>query len=146
LLSSVFSLPYKIFLVSKIILIKIKQLFYFNIILLIFLYNYTLNMNEIAIVTSSKESIPGCIALIDIRTGSQVSSNFKNCVADSGTICVINGSSSFSGNSPCGSGDYIAVAQSNKPLINIWQWGKPQVMLNFILFILYLLSKVVKSL
>ena len=40
---------------------------------------------------------------------------------------MIGGSSAFSGKSGGGSGDYIVASQSKKPLINIWQWGKPQV-------------------
>jgi WD40 repeat protein len=40
---------------------------------------------------------------------------------------VIGGSSSFSGKSGQGSGDYIVASQAKKPVINIWQWGKPQV-------------------
>ena len=42
---------------------------------------------------------------------------------------MIGGPSSFSGKSKQGSGDYIVATQSKKPLINIWQWGKPQVLM-----------------
>lgn len=40
-------------------------------------------------------------------------------------ICSVGGPSSFSGQGS--SGDYVVVAQSKKPQINVWQWGKPQV-------------------
>lgn len=40
---------------------------------------------------------------------------------------MIGGPSAFSGKSSGGSGDYIVASQSKKPLINIYQWGKPQV-------------------
>lgn len=81
-------------------------------------------MNEVVIVTSSKDS-GGGIAILDLVTCTPVCTNFKNCIAETGTACLLgNGVSSFSGNGS--SGDYVAVAQSKKPTINIYQWGKPQ--------------------
>lgn len=81
-------------------------------------------MIEVVIVTSSKDS-GGGVAILDLATCTPVCTNFKNCIAETGSACLLgNGVSSFSGNGS--SGDYIAVAQSKKPTINIYQWGKPQ--------------------
>ena len=81
-------------------------------------------MNEVVIVTSSKD-LGGGIAILDLATCAPICTNFKNCIADPGAICLLgNGSSSFSGSGS--SGDYVAVAQSKKTSINIYQWGKPQ--------------------
>lgn len=80
-------------------------------------------MEECLILTSSKEAAG--MSVIDVRTGSAVCSSFKNCIAEAGAMCMIGSStSSYSGYGSAG--DYIAVAQSKKPCINIWQWGKPQ--------------------
>ncbi len=54
---------------------------------------------------------------------------FKSCIADTPntlTTLITGSRSHYSGRSSYSSGDYIAVAQSLKPLINIYQWGKPQ--------------------
>lgn len=81
-------------------------------------------MSEVIVVTSSKDS-GGGIAILDVATCTPVCNNFKNCTAETGAACLLgNGVSSFSGNGS--SGDYLAVAQSKKPTINIYQWGKPQ--------------------
>lgn len=69
----------------------------------------------------------GGIAVLDLRTGTPVCPAFKNCLADSGTACIVGGISSFSGHTTLGSGDFVVAAQLNKPVINVWQWGKPQV-------------------
>ena len=46
-------------------------------------------------------------------------------MAEPGSLCSVgNGSSSFSGDGS--SGDFIAVSQSKKATINIYQWGKSQ--------------------
>ena len=80
-------------------------------------------MEEALVLTSSKESAG--MGVIDVRTGSALSAGFKNCIAEAGALCAIGSStSSYSGYGS--SGDYLAVAQSKKPCINIWQWGKPQ--------------------
>lgn len=81
-------------------------------------------MNEVILLTSSKESN---VVLVDCQTWS-VSVALKHCVADSGgTVCLLGrGRSGYSGDGAAG--DYVAVAQAKKPLIHIWQWGKPQVM------------------
>jgi pre-rRNA-processing protein IPI3 len=80
-------------------------------------------MSEALILTSSKEAAG--MGVIDVRTGSNLCAAFKNCIADAGALCTIGSStSSYAGYGS--SGDYIAVAQSKKPCINIWQWGKPQ--------------------
>ena len=72
---------------------------------------------------SSKDSCG--IGVLDVATGSSVGSSFKNCIADAGTMCTLGASeSAYSGRGSCG--DYIAVSQSKKPLIHVWQWGKPQ--------------------
>ena len=81
-------------------------------------------MNEVVIVTSAKD-LGGGVAILDLGTCTPICSNFKNCIAETGSVCLVGGGiSSFSGNGS--SGDYIAVAQSKKPTINIYQWGKPQ--------------------
>jgi pre-rRNA-processing protein IPI3 len=83
-------------------------------------------MNEIIVVTSSKDSGGGA-AVIDLTTGTSVCSNFKNCITEPGAACIAgSGYSSFSGSGSCG--DYVAVAQAKKPVIHIYQWGKPQVL------------------
>ena len=81
-------------------------------------------MNEAVILTSSKD-LNG-IGVVDLRTASPLVSNFKNCVADVGCACIVGGLSSFSGHSSS-TCDYICVAQSKKPIINVWHWGKNQV-------------------
>ena len=77
------------------------------------------------IVTSSKDA-GGGVAVLDLKTCTPVCGNFKNSVADAGgTACVLgSGLSSFAGVGSCG--DYVAVAQSKKPTVHIYQWGKPQ--------------------
>ena len=85
---------------------------------------------EVVVVTTNKDAASQCgIAVIDLDTGTSVTSNFKQCIADVNCICYIGGPSSFSGSSSSSSccGDYIAVAQSGKPVINVYQWNKPQV-------------------
>jgi pre-rRNA-processing protein IPI3 len=81
-------------------------------------------MNEVLLVTCHKDS-GGGIAVLDLNTCTPASQNFKNCIADAGTSCLVGGgATSFSGVGS--SGDYVAVAQSQKPAIHIYQWGKPQ--------------------
>jgi pre-rRNA-processing protein IPI3 len=83
-------------------------------------------MNEVVIVTSSKDA-GGGMGVVDLATGTPVCSNFKNCIAEPGSVCLTGvGYSSFSGAGACG--DFIAVAQSKKPVINIYQWNKSQVL------------------
>lgn len=75
-------------------------------------------------MTSMKDSAAG-MALISMKTGVPLCPNYKNCMSESGSMCTIGSSSS----SFCGlgsSGDFVAVAQSKKPAIHIWQWAKPQ--------------------
>ena len=79
-------------------------------------------MDEIAVITSSKEA--SGVHLIDCKTGTNTGGNFKNCIAEPNGMCFIGGATSYSG---IGSVDHIAVAQSKKPIINIYSWGKPQV-------------------
>lgn len=82
-------------------------------------------MNEIIIVSSNKES-GGGIAVLDVhRAGSAVCTNFKNSISDSHCLCVVGGSSSYSGLGS-GNSDYIIASQSKKPVLNVYQWGKPQ--------------------
>ena len=76
---------------------------------------------EVMVVTSSKDT---GAAAIDIQTG--VSHVFKDCLAESGTLTLIGNCNSYSGS---GSSDYLAVAQTKKPVIHIWQWGKAQVLM-----------------
>jgi pre-rRNA-processing protein IPI3 len=84
-------------------------------------------MEEVAIVCSNKDnSSLGGIAVVDIRTGSNMCSNFKNCVTEPNGVCVVGGTSGYSGVG-CSSGDYIVACQAAKPIINVWQWGKAQV-------------------
>ena len=52
-------------------------------------------MNEVAIVTSSKDA--GGIGVYDLVTGTPVCTNFKNCVADSGAMCLLGGQNAYSG-------------------------------------------------
>ena len=54
-------------------------------------------MNEVVIVTSSKDA--GGIGVYDLATGTPVSTNFKNCVADAGAVCLLGGPSAYSGKS-----------------------------------------------
>eukprot|EP01038_Epipyxis_sp_PR26KG_P009121 gene9121-12302_t len=77
-------------------------------------------MNEVALITSFNDS--GGVCVIELSTGISCYPSFKNCIADSGTLCTLGTSnSSFSGYRS--SGDYFAVAQAKKPCINIYQWG-----------------------
>eukprot|EP01041_Mallomonas_annulata_P004605 gene4605-9150_t len=78
-------------------------------------------MEEIVIVTSSKDA---GVAVCDIHTGSSACTDFKNCLSDASCICTVGGDSSFSGRG--GSGDFFVISQSKKPVINIYQWNKPQ--------------------
>ena len=66
--------------------------------------------------------------MLDLKTCTPVCGNFKNSIADAGgSACLLGGGlSSFAGAGSCG--DYLAVAQSKKPTINIYQWCKPQVL------------------
>lgn len=81
-------------------------------------------MTEVLVISSNKDACG--LGVVDVATGSMVCNNFKNCIADSGALCSI-GSSSSSYSGQGSSGDFIAVAQAKKPVIHIWQWGKPQV-------------------
>lgn len=79
---------------------------------------------EVVILTSGKDG--SGMGILDVSTCSQSFASFKNCIADPGCVCKVwYGPSAYSGDGS--SGDYIAVAQSKKPVINIYQWGKPQV-------------------
>ena len=89
--------------------------------------------SEYVLVTSNKDSSSKGgtglgMRVLDINTGLvHPGCTFKhNCIADAGAISTIGfGSSSFAGHGS--GGDFIAVSQSNKPVINIYQWGKAQV-------------------
>lgn len=85
---------------------------------------FPIPMNEIVIVTSSKDS--GGVGVIDLATGSHICSNFKNCVSDPGTVCLVGGTSGHAGIG-CKTSDYVCISQSKKPVINVWAWGKSQV-------------------
>lgn len=96
--------------------------------------------DEIVIVTSSKDS--GGVIFYDMATACPFSQGLKNCLCPpqgnmrklnlkdysypTSAIATVGGISSYSGKgSSCG--DFIVAAQSMKPQINVWQWGKPQV-------------------
>lgn len=88
-----------------------------------FIQLYCSTMAEVVVFSSSKDSCG--LGVLDVATGSSVASSFKNCIADAGTMCTVGSSeSSYSGRGS--GGDFIAVSQSKKPLIHVWQWGKPQ--------------------
>lgn len=80
-------------------------------------------MNDVLLITSANEGSKGIS--VSALNGSSLASNFKDCVVDSGAMCIVGGSSSFSGQG-C-SCDYIVAAQSQKPVINVYHWGKSQV-------------------
>ena len=84
-----------------------------------------MSLSEVILVTCSKES-GGGMACLDVHLASTtgVCSNFKNCIADAHGLCVVSGSSSYSGQGSAG--DYIVASQSKKPMLNVYQWGKPQ--------------------
>lgn len=82
-----------------------------------------LTMNESIVLTSSKDLNGICI--LDLHTATPICSNLKNNIADSGSMCTVGGSSSYSGNSSSTS-DYLCIAQAKKPSISIWSWGKAQ--------------------
>jgi WD40 repeat protein len=85
----------------------------------------------------------GGITFINLSTGALYSQSMKNCICPTQGIspsshllscnCVFSGIttsggiSSFSGRGGCG--DFIIAAQSKKPQINIWQWGKPHALM-----------------
>ena len=75
------------------------------------------------LISSSRE--PGGVAICDLNTGSSISPELRNNVCDPGNLCIIGGDSSFSGRGF--SADSVAASQSKKPVIHIWQLGKPQV-------------------
>lgn len=76
-------------------------------------------------LTPSRE---GFVQVLDTN-GNNVS-QFKNCAADPGAMCLVGGSSSFGGCASA-SGDYVVVAQSKKPLIHLYSWGKAQASMAF---------------
>ena len=80
-------------------------------------------MTNLVLVTSANEGNKG-IAINDFN-GSNLATNFKDCVADTGALCLVGGTSAFSGQGAAG--DYVVAAQSKKPIINVYHWGKPQV-------------------
>eukprot|EP01035_Chromulina_nebulosa_P019654 gene19654-25569_t len=83
-------------------------------------------MSEVLLITSSKDTEG--IAIYDVITGSSIGPQFKNCMCDPNTITLIGKSiSSYSGAGSCG--DYIIASQSKKPVLHIWQWSKPQVVI-----------------
>jgi len=80
-------------------------------------------MNEVVVCTSSKESGGGLVVLDVHRAGAPLVT-FKNCISDAHCLCAVGGSSSYAG---VGSGgDYLVASQSKKPVLNVYQWGKPQ--------------------
>jgi pre-rRNA-processing protein IPI3 len=79
--------------------------------------------SDLVLITSTNEGNKG-ISLNGFD-GSNLASNFKECVVDTGAICLVGGSSSFSGQGS--TGDYVVAAQSKKPVINVYHWGKPQI-------------------
>ena len=80
-------------------------------------------MTNLVLITSANEGNKG-IGVNDFN-GSNLATNFKDCVADTGALCLVGGTSSFSGQGAAG--DYVVAAQSKKPVINVYHWGKPQV-------------------
>lgn len=66
------------------------------------------------------------MACLDVHLSSTtgICSNFKNCITDPHCLCVVSGPSSYSGQGS--GGDYIIASQSKKPVLNVYQWGKPQ--------------------
>ena len=78
---------------------------------------------ECIVVTSNVDGCKG-VSVLD-RTGSSLANNFKDCLVDTGAFCMVGGNSSFGGNGVCG--DYLVAAQSKKPIINVYHWGKSQV-------------------
>jgi pre-rRNA-processing protein IPI3 len=84
----------------------------------------TSKMSEVVVATSSKE---GVVHVLDTN-GSPVFT-FKNCAADPRAMCLVGGDSAYAGAGFAK--DYIAVAQSKKPLINLYSWTKSQVIMQF---------------
>ncbi len=81
-------------------------------------------MSEIIICTSKKDSTG--MAVLDLSSGSNICSSFKHCVAEPN--CLVTVGKSESSHEGLGSaGDYIVSSHPEKPLINIYQWFKPQV-------------------
>ena len=78
-------------------------------------------LNEVIILTSSKD-LHG-VGVFDLKTITPVTTSFKGNVSDAGSVCVLGGGSSFSGD---GASDYVIIAQSKKPSIQVWNWGKVQ--------------------
>lgn len=78
---------------------------------------------NLILISSANEGNKG-ISVQDFN-GSNLVSNFKDCICDPGAMCLVGGLSSFSGQGSAG--DYVVAAQSKKPIINVYQWGKPQV-------------------
>jgi pre-rRNA-processing protein IPI3 len=64
------------------------------------------------------------MVVLDVHRAGAPLITFKNCTSDAHCICAVGGSSSYSG---VGSGgDYLVASQSKKPVLNVYQWGKPQ--------------------
>jgi pre-rRNA-processing protein IPI3 len=92
-------------------------------------------MKDLLFLVTTKKDAQGqsgtMVAVDDNEGNLAVAHNmaFKSCVADeAGTVTTLisQNRSHFSGVSHFSSGDYLAVAQASKPLIHIYQWGKPQ--------------------
>lgn len=78
-------------------------------------------LNEVIVLTSSKD-LHG-VGVFDLKTITPVSGSFKGNVSDTGSLCMLGGPSSFSGD---GASDYVIIAQSKKPSVQVWNWGKVQ--------------------
>jgi len=80
-------------------------------------------MNDLLLITSASEGSKGIS--VSALNGSSLATNFKDCVVDTGAMCIVGGSSSYAGQG-C-SCDFIVAAQCQKPVINVYHWGKSQV-------------------
>jgi pre-rRNA-processing protein IPI3 len=83
-------------------------------------------MDEVLILTSSKDT--SGMMMVDMN-GSAVGPAFKQCLTDQGGLALVGGDSSFAGRGECV--DYIVAAQSRKPVVNLYCFGKPQVHMQF---------------
>jgi pre-rRNA-processing protein IPI3 len=80
-------------------------------------------MDYLLLISSANEGNKGIS--VNALNGSSLANNFKDSVVDTGALCTVGGSSSFAGQG--NSCDYVVAAQSQKPIINVYHWGKSQI-------------------
>ena len=81
---------------------------------------------EVVLCTSKKETTG--MLVLDVASGTNACPSFKHCVAEPGCLITV-GKSESSYEGMGSAGDYIVTSVPTKPLVHIYQWTKPQVLL-----------------